>query len=75
MDVVIDTDMLSTFVKIGKAGLLTRLFPKSKILVCPAVYSEIKKAVILGILDSVPTARALSTKVWPRIEPCVLGKL
>ena len=40
MDVVIDTDILSTFVKIGKTGLLHKLFPKSKIFLCPAVHSE-----------------------------------
>lgn len=56
MDVVIDTDILSTFVKIGKTGLLHKLFPKSKVLLCPAVHSEIGRAVKLGILDSVPAS-------------------
>ena len=55
MDVVIDTDILSTLIKVGKAGLLQKLFPKSKILLCPAVHSEISRAVKLGILDSMPT--------------------
>lgn len=54
MDVVIDTDVLSTFVKIGKTGLLHKLFPKSRILFCPAVHSEISRAVRLGIVDSMP---------------------
>ncbi len=56
MDVVIDTDILSTFVKVGKTGLLHRLFPKSRILLCPAVHSEISRAVKLGIVDSVPAS-------------------
>jgi predicted nucleic acid-binding protein len=56
MDVVIDTDILSTFVKAGKAGLLQKLFPKSKIILCPAVRFEISRAVKLGIVDSIPAS-------------------
>lgn len=56
MHVVIDTDILSTFVKTGKTGLLHRLFPKSKILLCPAVHSQISGAVKLGIVDSIPAS-------------------
>jgi predicted nucleic acid-binding protein len=55
MDVVIDTDILSTFIKVGKTGLLHKLFPKSKILLCPAVNSEISRAKRLGILDTMPS--------------------
>lgn len=56
MDVVIDTDILSTLVKVGKTGLLQRLFPRSKTLLCPAVHSEISRAVKLGIVDSIPAS-------------------
>ncbi len=51
---VIDTDILSTFVKVGKTRLLHRLFAKSRILLCPAVHAEISRAVKLGIVDSIP---------------------
>jgi predicted nucleic acid-binding protein len=50
MDVVVDTDILSTFAKVKKLGLLPRLFPKSRILICPSVNLEIKKGVELGLL-------------------------
>lgn len=56
MHVVVDTDILSTFVKTGKAGLLHRLFPKSNILLCPAVHAQISRAVKLGIVDSIPAS-------------------
>ena len=54
MDVVVDTDILSTLTKVGKTALLQQLFPKSEIILCPSVQSEISKAVKLGILDSTP---------------------
>jgi predicted nucleic acid-binding protein len=54
MDVVVDTDVLSTLTKVGKTALLQQLFPKSNIILCPSVQSEISKAVKLGILDSAP---------------------
>jgi predicted nucleic acid-binding protein len=54
MDVVVDTDILSTLTKVGKTALLQQLFPKSKIILCPSVQSEISKAVKMGILDSAP---------------------
>ncbi len=50
MDVVVDTDVLSTFIKINKVDLLRRVFPKSTVLVAPAVDKEIKNGVRLGIL-------------------------
>lgn len=53
MDVVIDTDILSTFAKIGKLNLLRMLFPKSKILLVPSVFKEIKKGVRLRIVTFV----------------------
>jgi len=51
MDVVIDTDILSTFAKINKLELLPRLFSKSTILLTPSVSKEIKKGVKLGIIS------------------------
>lgn len=50
MDVVADTDILSTFLKVKKPRLLQRLFPKSNILICPSVNLEIRKGMELGIL-------------------------
>ncbi len=50
MDVVVDTDILSTFAKVKKLALVPRLFPKSRILICPSVNLEIKKGVELGFL-------------------------
>ncbi len=50
MDVVVDTDILSTFAKVDKLGLLPKLFSKSRILICPSVNLEIKKGVELGLL-------------------------
>lgn len=51
MDVVIDTDVLSTFAKINKLELLLRLFPKSTILLTPNVEREIKKGAKMGIVS------------------------
>jgi predicted nucleic acid-binding protein len=52
MDVVVDTDILSTFVKLNNVRLLVRLFPKSRVLLCPAVHKDMKR----GFADfSVPT--------------------
>ena len=56
MDVVVDTDVLSTLTKVGKTSLLHELFPKSNILLCPSVRSEISRAAKLGILDSEPAS-------------------
>lgn len=50
MDVVVDTDILSTLAKINRLELLSRIFPKSAILICPSVQREIKKGVELGLL-------------------------
>jgi predicted nucleic acid-binding protein len=50
MDVVVDTDILSTFAKVNKLKLLSRLFSKWRILICPSVNLEIKKGVELGLL-------------------------
>ena len=52
MDVVIDTDVISTFAKINKLELLQRLFSKSEILLTPSVSKEIKNGMQLGIIKS-----------------------
>jgi predicted nucleic acid-binding protein len=49
MDVVVDTDVLSTFLKVRRPDLIPKLFPKSKIFFCPAVVSEIHRAAELGM--------------------------
>jgi len=50
MDVVVDADILSTFTKIDKLPLLSRLFRKSRLLICPCVSRELKRGVALGLL-------------------------
>ena len=50
VDVVIDTDILSTFCKIGKLELLQRLFRKSTMIIAPSVYKEIRMAMQSGLL-------------------------
>jgi len=50
MDVVVDTDILSTFSKLNKPRLLSRLFRKSRILICPSVSAEIRTGAELGLL-------------------------
>ncbi len=63
MDVVIDTDVLSTFAKINKLELLQRPFPKSAIILTPNVYKEIKKGVKLGIVKYSQPARFYRIKL------------
>ncbi len=56
MDVVIDTDVLSVFVKIRKVELLQRLFTKRSLLLTPHVYKELKYGERLGFIKlSIPT--------------------
>lgn len=50
MDVVVDTDVLSTFCKVDKLELLQKLFHKSTIIIAPSVYREIREAERLGIV-------------------------
>lgn len=50
MDVVIDTDVLSTFIKINKLELLQRLFTKASILLTPTVYRELRAGERQGII-------------------------
>lgn len=48
MDIIIDTDIISTFGKIKKHPLLLKLFQKSRILISPKVYQDIITARELG---------------------------
>lgn len=48
MDVIVDTDILSTLGKIRKYELLLKLFPQSKIFVSPRVYQDLIAAKELG---------------------------
>lgn len=66
MDVVVDTDILSTFAKVNKLKLLSRLFSKSRILICPSVNLEIKKGVELGILGYSPPSHFIAIKMGTR---------
>ena len=65
MDVVIDTDILSTFCKINKLELLQRLFHRSTIIIAPSVYKEIREAVQSGLLSYSPPARFSRIKLDP----------
>jgi predicted nucleic acid-binding protein len=57
MDAVIDTDILSTFIKIGKLDLLQKLFVKSTIFLTPRVYRELKTGEKLGIIRFSPRGK------------------
>ncbi len=48
MDIIVDTDILSTFAKIKKYDLLLRLFRHSKLFIAPRVYQDIITAKELG---------------------------
>ena len=52
MDVVVDTDILSTFLKVRRPDLIPKLFPKSKFFFCPAVVSEIQRAAEYGVASA-----------------------
>jgi len=65
VDVVIDTDVLSTFCKIDKLELLQILFPKSTIIIVPSVYKEIRMAMQSGILKYSPPVRFSRVKLEP----------
>ncbi len=66
MDVVVDTDILSTFAKVNKLRLLSAVFPKSRILICPSVNSEIKKGAELGLLRYSHPPHFLAIKLGAR---------
>ncbi|MGA2789813.1 MAG: PIN domain-containing protein [Candidatus Bathyarchaeia archaeon] len=74
MDVVVDTDILSTFAKVNKLKLLVRLFPKSRILVCPSVNLEIKKGAELGLLRYSHPPDFISVKLGMR-EKAAAGEV
>jgi predicted nucleic acid-binding protein len=65
MDVVIDTDILSTFCKIDRLELLQRLFHKSTIIVAPSVSKEIRQAVQSGLLHYSPPSSFSKVKLSP----------
>lgn len=48
MDIIVDTDILSTFGKTNKYSLLKNLFPKAKLFISPKVYQDIIKAKDMG---------------------------
>jgi predicted nucleic acid-binding protein len=66
MDAVVDNDILSTFAKINKLRLLTRLFWNSRILICPSVNLEIRKGVALGLLTYSHPPRFSAIKLGTR---------
>lgn len=63
MDGVVDTDILSTLMEVGRSGLLQKLLPESKTLLCPSVRLEISRAAELGILDSIPSTILFDVKL------------
>lgn len=65
MDIVIDTDILSTFCKIDELELLQRLFRKSTIVIAPSVYKEIRRAVQSGLLSYSPPSSFSRVKITP----------
>ena len=66
MDVVVDTDILSTLLKVRRPDLISKLFPRSKIFFCPAVVSEIHRAAELGMVSE--TRYELSATKLARAE-------
>lgn len=80
--VLVDTNILSTFAKIGQLPLLLQLFTQEGIGVVPAVYEEVQEGVSQGyealqavialvqhgqLMLVVPTAEEIVAKsAWPR---------
>ena len=73
MDVVVDTDILSTFLKVRRPDLIRKLFPKSKIFFCPAVVSEIRRGAELGMVSE--TRYELSTTNLTRAEEVIAREI
>lgn len=65
MDVVIDTDVLSTFYKIDRLELLQRLFRKSTVIVAPSVSREIRQAVQSGLFRYFPPQGFAKARLSP----------
>ena len=74
MNLVFDTDILSTFGKIRRLDLLRELFPNARFIVPPSVYDELFKArergyefidyiIESGILEVTPLNEIKYTKV------------
>jgi predicted nucleic acid-binding protein len=66
MDVVVDTDILSTLAKIDKLKLLPKLFRRSDMLICPSVSAEIQRGIQLGLLKFSYPTRFLRIKLGMR---------
>ena len=73
MDVVVDTDILSTFLKVRRPDLIPKLFPKSKVFFCPAVVSEIRRAAELGMVSE--TRYELSATRLARAEKAIAKEI
>lgn len=73
MDVVVDTDILSTFLKVRRPDLIRRLFPKSKIFLCPEVVSEIRRAAELGMVNE--TRYGLGATKLTRAEKAIAREI
>ncbi len=56
MDLIVDTNILSTFAKLDRIGLLKQLFPKSQLYVPPSVNKEIIQVEKMGY-DFIKNAR------------------
>ena len=41
--VILDCDLISTFAKVSKIGLLEEIFPNSRMLITTSVYNELLK--------------------------------
>ena len=65
MDVVIGTDILSTFCKIDKLELLARLFRKTTIIISPSVSKEIRRAIRDGKLEYKSPPNFATVKLTP----------
>lgn len=63
MDVVVDADVLSSFLKIGRLSLLERLFPKSRFLISPSVNRELLEGEKLGYYSYKVSPRFLRARL------------
>ncbi|MDE1852654.1 MAG: hypothetical protein KGI38_02770 [Thaumarchaeota archaeon] len=73
MDVVVDTDILSTFLKVRRPDLIPKLFPRSMVFFCPAVVSEIDKAGEFG--EASETKHKFSTTKLTRVERAIAREI
>ena len=73
MDVVVDTDILSTLLKVRRPALIRELFPKSTVFFCLAVVSEIHRAAELGMISE--TRHELSAMKLTRAEKVIAKEI